>query len=42
MIEAHLSAIAEAGIDFEAVLQRQIDEGLVAFKDAFKEILEAL
>lgn len=42
VIEAHLSAIAEAGIDFEAVLQRQIDEGLVAFKDAFKEILEAL
>ncbi len=41
-IEKHFKMIADADIDFEAVLQIQIDEGLQAFKDAFKEILGAL
>jgi len=42
VIEKHFSAIREAGIDFEAVLDAQIADGLVAFKDAFRDILEAL
>ncbi|WP_297441390.1 transaldolase [Sulfurimonas sp.] len=41
-IEEHFKKIAEADIDFDALLQMQIDEGLQAFKDAFKEILGAL
>lgn len=42
VIEAHLHAIKDAGIDFEAILDAQIADGLVAFKDAFEDILEAL
>lgn len=42
IIQAHVKKIAQAGIDLEDVLQKQIDDGLVAFKDAFGEILEAL
>lgn len=42
VIEAHFKRVADAGIDLEAELQKQIDDGLQAFKDAFAEILEAL
>jgi len=42
VIEKHFSKIKELGIDFEAVLDKQISDGLEQFKDAFKEILEAL
>ena len=42
LIEAHFQALKNAGIDFEALLDKQIQEGLVAFKDAFRDILEAL
>ena len=42
VIEKHFSIIKELGIDFEAVLDKQISDGLCQFKDAFKEIMEAL
>jgi len=42
LIQKHFLKIKEAGIDFEAVLDAQIADGLLAFKDAFKDILEAL
>jgi len=42
VISKHFQRISQAGIDFEAVLDKQIKDGLVAFEDAFKEILEAL
>jgi len=42
LIREHFSKIKEAGIDFDEVLDKQIKDGLVAFKDAFKDILETL
>ncbi len=42
IIEEHFQKIKNAGIDFDEVVQKQIDDGLQAFKDAFKDILEAL
>jgi len=42
IIDAHFKKIADVGIDFEALLDGQIEDGLVAFKDAFRDILEAL
>jgi len=42
IIDAHFTKIKDAGINFDEVLDKQIEDGLVAFKDAFKEILEAL
>lgn len=42
IIEEHFQKIKNAGIDFDKVVQKQIDDGLQAFKDAFKDILEAL
>ncbi len=42
VIEKHFSLVAEIGIDFDAVLQKQVSDGLEQFKDAFKEILETL
>lgn len=42
VIEAHREKVAAAGVDMEAVIQHQIDEGLDAFKVAFSEILSAL
>jgi len=42
IIIEHLEKVSAAGIDFEAVLQQQIDEGLSSFKDAFTDILTAL
>ena len=42
VIQEHFKKIKNAGIDFEAVLDKQIADGLIAFEDAFKEILESL
>jgi len=42
LIELHFSKLKEAGIDFEAILDQQIIDGLLAFKDAFNDILESL
>ncbi len=42
VVTAHMQRLKDLGIDLDAVLQKQIDDGLEAFKDAFKEILEAL
>ncbi len=40
--KAHFEKIAKIGIDFEAVLDGQIADGLEAFKVAFADILESL
>jgi len=42
VIEKHFEKIKNAGIDLDTVLDKQIKDGLDAFKDAFKDILEAL
>jgi len=42
VIEAHFAKVKHVGIDFEAVLDKQIADGLEAFKEAFSEILESL
>lgn len=42
VIDAHFEKIKSAGIDIEAVLDKQIVDGLDAFKDAFSEILDSL
>ncbi len=42
VIAKHFENVAEAGISFDAVVQQQIDEGLIAFKDAFRDILTVL
>lgn len=42
IIEKHFKQIKSSGIDFEAVLDKQISDGLIAFEDAFKEILDSL
>jgi len=42
LIQEHMKKIQSAGIDLDDILQKQIDDGLIAFKDAFQEILEAL
>jgi transaldolase len=41
-IDAFFQEIKAAGIDFEAVIQTQIKDGLEAFKVAFTEILESI
>ncbi|MEA2112082.1 MAG: transaldolase [Campylobacterota bacterium] len=41
-VQSLFSDIDKLGIDFDAQLQTQIDDGLEAFKDAFQEILDAL
>lgn len=41
-IEEHFNKIASIGVDLEAELDKQIVDGLEAFKIAFKEILESL
>ena len=41
-IDAHFEKIEAAGIDFDAVVAKQIDDGLEAFKEAFSEILSEL
>lgn len=42
VINAHFSKIKEVGIDFEVILDKQIEDGLNSFKDSFRDILEAL
>jgi transaldolase len=42
LIQNHMQKLQSIGIDLDVVLQKQIDDGLEAFKEAFKEILEAL
>lgn len=42
IIEEHFEKIKELGIDFDAVLDKQISDGLSSFKDAFRDILESL
>ena len=42
VIQEHFEKVKMLGIDFDAVLDKQIADGLDAFKDAFKDILEAL
>ena len=42
IIKAHFVKIHEAGINLDELLDKQIKDGLDAFKDAFKDILEAL
>lgn len=42
VIDAHFKKIADVGIDFDALVAQQISDGLKQFKDAFKEIMEAL
>jgi len=42
VIKEHFLKIRNAGIDFEAVVDKQIVDGLNAFKIAFKDILESL
>lgn len=42
IIENHFEKIAAAGIDFDAVVAKQISDGLDAFKEAFSDILSEL
>lgn len=42
VIKAHFDKVKDCGIDFEEVLDKQIQDGLEAFKEAFKDILESL
>ena len=42
IIAEHFAKVKDLGIDFEAMLDKQIADGLGQFKDAFKEIMEAL
>ncbi|WP_324172324.1 transaldolase [Sulfurimonas sp.] len=42
VIKEYFDSLINAGIDFEAVLDKQIEDGLDSFKDSFNDILEAL
>jgi transaldolase len=42
LIQEHFARIAAIGINFDEVLETLVRDGLEAFKDAFKDILEAL
>jgi len=42
VIKSHMQKIKDAGIDLEKVLDDQITDGLVAFEEAFRDILENL
>ncbi|WP_418640577.1 transaldolase [Sulfurimonas sp. ST-27] len=42
IINRHFTQIEDTGVKMDEVLQKQIDDGLEAFKKAFQEILEAL
>lgn len=42
VVEAHFSALHNAGIDLDAITSRLMSEGLEAFKSAFAEILAEL
>ncbi|ABB43745.1 transaldolase [Sulfurimonas denitrificans DSM 1251] len=41
-IREHFEAIKFLGIDFDAILDKQIEDGLQSFKDAFEDILKSL
>lgn len=42
IIDEHFMQIKNSGIDFDAVIDKQINDGLEAFKEAFQEIMETL
>ncbi len=42
VIKAHFAKVSACGVDFDRVIETQIADGLNAFKDAFRDILEAL
>ncbi|MCK9491647.1 MAG: transaldolase [Sulfurimonas sp.] len=42
IIKEHFKRVKDAGIDLDEVLDGQIEDGLVSFKEAFKDILESL
>ncbi len=42
LVATHFAKLKSIGINLDDVLQKQIDEGLIAFKEAFQEMLEAL
>jgi len=42
IIKEHFLKIRNLNIDFESILDKQIEDGLDAFKDAFNDILESL
>ncbi|NPA60453.1 MAG: transaldolase, partial [Epsilonproteobacteria bacterium] len=41
-IDVHFLKLRDIGIDFETILDKQIEDGLKAFEDAFSNILESL
>lgn len=41
-IREHFKKIEHIGIDFDAILDKQVEDGLKSFKDAFQDILESL
>ncbi|MEN4052856.1 MULTISPECIES: transaldolase [Sulfurimonas] len=42
LVTTHFAKLKSIGINLDDILQKQIDDGLLAFKEAFQEILEAL
>ncbi len=42
IIDTHMQKVEDAGIDLDKVLDAQISDGLVAFEEAFQDILENL
>jgi len=42
VIKEHFEKVSKAGVDFDELIKVQISDGLDAFKDAFKDILETL
>lgn len=42
LIQEHFAKIAAIGIDFDEILETLVNDGLEAFKEAFRDILEAL
>jgi transaldolase len=42
LIQSHFIKIKECGIDLDDVLDKQISDGLLAFEDAFRDILDSL
>jgi transaldolase len=42
VIDAHFATLKEAGVDMKQVYQELLDEGLVAFEEAFSNMLKAL
>jgi transaldolase len=42
LIEEHFEKLQDIGINLDAVLDKLVEDGLEAFKEAFREILEAL